>query len=373
MDLDRPNTYPGPPDSPILIEDFSLEDLEAVRLLLRGGSVVDWHHLDFQNHADVDRFLRVNEIDPTSEADIARLEELRHEAVDYLSDNFDFEIPDKVAIDIPARDLFLVASKRGPHQVWACVILKVIHIIHHLAGRELFTSLPISFDQMHRAIELKVMRVVEELKAAGYPIAEFEWSRKTSHSLVTKLLAKRSTLAANIYDRLRFRMIVKKQSDIAPMLVALHRQLIPFNYVVPGESVNHLVSFSNMLAKHKSLKALGSGLQSDKQLERTLEKASAAPINEFSSPSYKIINFVADLPIRVDSFLKDLAPNQYGNVVFVLTEFQIADKQTATDNQSGDNSHDKYKARQFQSVSRRLMRGRRQRRNTLNNVPPSKN
>ena len=122
-----------------------------------------------------------------------------------------------------------------------------MHIVHHLAGRELSTRLPISVDQIYRQIELKVMRVVEELRAAGYPIIEFQWSRKTQDSLITKLLAKRSTLAANIYDKLRFRLIVRTPEDLLPMLVALHRRLIPFNYVVPGESVNHLLPFRRVL------------------------------------------------------------------------------------------------------------------------------
>ena len=52
------------------------------------------------------------------------------------------------------------------------------------------------------------MQVVEQLRAAGAPLTEFEWSRKPRDSQITKLLAKRSTLAANIYDKLRFRLIV---------------------------------------------------------------------------------------------------------------------------------------------------------------------
>ena len=66
----------------------------------------------------------------------------------------------------------------------------------------------VSDEIIFREIELKVMQVVEQLRAAGAPIAEFEWSRKPRDSQITKLLAKRSTLAASIYDKLRFRLIV---------------------------------------------------------------------------------------------------------------------------------------------------------------------
>jgi uncharacterized protein (TIGR04552 family) len=56
--------------------DVDLDDLEAVRLLLRGRSVIDWHRLAFADFAEVDRFLRVNEFDPDS-LEMGRLDELR--------------------------------------------------------------------------------------------------------------------------------------------------------------------------------------------------------------------------------------------------------------------------------------------------------
>lgn len=346
-----------PEHRPLTLEDLTLEDLESVRLLLRGSSVVDWHHLDFRDHEDVDRFLRVNEFEPTSARDMQRLEEIRYDAVEYLTRNFDFQLPDGVAEDVPARDLFLVASRRGRRQVWACVVLKVMHIIHHLAGRELSTRLPIPTEEVYRAIELKVMRVVEELRAAGYPIIEFEWSRKSRDSQITKLLAKRSTLAASIYDKIRFRLTVRNHHDLIPMLAVLMRQLVPFNYVVPGLSVNHLVSFHDLLGSTSTLRELSGEMQLDSALERQQDRAAQAPINEFSARGYKIVNFVADLPVRVDQYVGEL--HEYGGVVFVMTEFQIADKTTTIQNEEGDSSHEAYKARQHRSVRLRLMRGRR--------------
>ena len=323
--------------------------------MLRGSSVIDWYQLDFRDEADVHRFLRVNEFDPESDDDMSRLEELRLEAVEYLTRNFAMDIPEAVAERVPAHDLFLMSSREGKQQLWACIILKVMHIVHHLAGRELSTRLPIAVDQVYRTIELKVMRVVEELRAAGYPIAEFQWSRKSQDSLITKLLAKRSTLAASIYDKLRFRMIVRGQEDLVPMLVALHRRLIPFNYVVPGASINHLLPFKKVIETSETLAALEPKLQEDSIIDRQQEKAAQAPINEFSGRKYKIINFVADLPARVDTFVDD-STRSFGNVVFVLTEFQLVDRKTADENERGENSHENYKARQHRSVRQRLIR-----------------
>jgi uncharacterized protein (TIGR04552 family) len=342
-------------DRPIGVDDLTLEDLEAVRLMLRGSSVIDWYQLDFRDESDVHRFLRVNEFDPESDDDMTRLEELRLEAVEYLTRNFAFDIPEAVAERVPAHDLFLMASRPGKQQLWACIILKVMHIVHHLAGRELSTRLPISVDQVYRQIELKVMRVVEELRAAGYPIAEFQWSRKSQDSLITKLLAKRSTLAANIYDKLRFRMIVRGEEDLVPMLVALHRRLIPFNYVVPGASINQLLPFKKVLESSERLAAFEPRLQEDAIIDREQDRGAQALVNEFSGRKYRIINFVADLPARVDTYVDD-ATRGFGNVVFVLTEFQLVDRRTAEDNERGENSHENYKARQHRSVRQRLVR-----------------
>ncbi len=354
----------GTPRSGVIIRDepLRLEDLEAVRVFLRGDSVVDWHRLEFGDHEAVDRFLRANEFEPSSTEEMERLEEIRHDAVDYLTRNFSFRVPDDIAEAVPARDLFLIASRKGPHQVWACVVLKVMHIIHHLAGRELLTRLPISDDQFFGAIERKVMRAVEELRASGHPIAEFEWSRKPRDSLITKLLAKRSTLAASIYDKLRFRLIVRDRADLMPVLAVLSHRLIPYNYVVPGESVNHLISAEELARQSEALQRGGSDdtTEPDPTRAHNLDEAAKARLNEFSAPGYRIINFVVDMPLRVEHITSEW-PTEHGHVVFGLTEFQLCDRETARENESGQNNHEAYKERQRRSVRLRLMRGRRER------------
>ncbi len=322
-------------------DELTLADTDSVRLMLRGESVIDWHRLSFSDHAEVDRFLRLNEFNPESELEMERFEEIRSDAVDYLARAFAMAIPDEVAADLPARDLFLVASAAGPHQKWACVVLKVMHIIHHINGRQALLKVSVSDEIIFREIELKVLQVVENLRAAGAPLVEFEWSRKPRDSQITKLLAKKSTLAASIYDKLRFRLIVPQFADIVPMLATLARQLIPFNYVVPGESVNQLVDLRDVISAE----------------ENSGRARTEIPFNEFSGPEYRIINFVADLPVRLERLLpKGETVPELSHVVFVLTEFQVCDKATAIRNESGASSHEAYKSRQHERVRMRLFR-----------------
>jgi uncharacterized protein (TIGR04552 family) len=339
-------------------EDFSLADLTAIRNLLRGGSVIDWHRLYFHDRDEVDRFLRVNELDPSDEHDMRRLGELRSAAVEYLDRHLGLQVPDEVAHGVPPRDLLLVASQKGRRRTHACVVLKVMHVMHHLAGRELLTKLPVSDDQIFHLIEEKVLRTVEEIKAIGCPVVEFEWSRKHADSLITKLLAKKESIAADVYDNLRFRMITNTEEQLVFVLREMSQRLVPFNYVIPGQSVNDIIKIRETLARSPALQRF---LPDITDLATVAADKKPSPQNEFSGPGYRVINFVADLPVRIDKFLCRLPTDpifaEHGTIVFVLTEFQIIDARTAENNENGENSHEKYKERQGVRVKARLMHG----------------
>ena len=339
-------------------EDFTLADLTGIRNLLRGGSVIDWHRLHFTERDEVDRFLRVNELDPADVDDLRRLADLRELAVEYLERHLNFHIPEELGSRIPPRDLLLVASQKGKRRAYACIILKVMHVLHHLAGRELLTKLPVSGDQLFHLVEDKVLRTVEEIKAVGCQVVEFEWSRKPTDSLITKLLAKKESIAADVYDNLRFRMITNSEDQLVFVMRELVQRLVPFNYVIPGQSVNDIIKIRDTLALSPALQRF---LPEITDLAAVAADKKPAVQNEFSGPGYRVINFVADLPVRIDKYLcrtpDDPLFAENGTVVFVLTEFQIIDARTAEGNERGDNSHDKYKERQFARVKARLMHG----------------
>jgi uncharacterized protein (TIGR04552 family) len=337
----------------------TLADLESMRLLLSGGSVIDWHQLAFSDANEVRRFLRVNEFDPDDPLDMERLEELRAEAVEYLTRNFNYRIPEDIAETTPAQDLLLIASQRGRHQTYACIVLKVMHVLSHLDGREALFRLPVSDDQLFGLVEAKVVSIVDEMRGAGLPIVEFAWSRKERDSLITKLLAKRDSIAAHVYDKLRFRLTTRRREDLAPVLRELLCRLVPFNYVIPGQTINRLLPFDRLFDTHPSLRRHLDALQPEEEIN-----LGDGAINEFSARSYRVINFVADLPLRLGTVLRELSTpcsDESGfdprAVVFVLTEFQIMDASTALTNEQGDASHAVYKERQHIEVKARLTRG----------------
>src|SRR5690606_24858645 len=157
-------------------------------LVLRGGSVIDWHRLNFRDEREVTEFLVAQELDPARPADRARGEAIKNSAIGYLRPNLDFPIPKPVE-EKDVGELMLLASGKGHRQLCACAILKVMHIIHHLEARELLFMLPISDQELFHLVEQKTYRVIGGMLARGFPIVEFIGGRKNKDSLYTKLLS----------------------------------------------------------------------------------------------------------------------------------------------------------------------------------------
>src|SRR5262245_8363072 len=93
------------------IEEFSLMDLEFVRLILRGDSVIDWHRLNLESERDARAMLVAQEFHPDEPADCARLESIKNEAIAYLRRHFDFPIPKPVERASVEEMLLLVSTK----------------------------------------------------------------------------------------------------------------------------------------------------------------------------------------------------------------------------------------------------------------------
>jgi uncharacterized protein (TIGR04552 family) len=338
------------------LEEFTLSDLEAVALMLRGESVIDWHKLHFTTTAEAKELIQTQELNPDDAKDRERIEHLMREAISYLRRHFEFPIPKPIEQATP-EELLLVASTKGHRQVCACSVLKAMHIIHHLDGRELLFTLPLSDQEVFHLVEEKVYRVIGGMLSAGFPITEFVGGRKNKDSLYTKLLSKQDTIAAAIYDKLRFRIVTRSQRDLLPVLLYLSQRLFPFNYVIPGESVNTIFHFKSYCEKNKHLASMLSDMQT--ALGDDLNPGD----NRFSADNYRTIHFVVDLPVRLPRETLELAPahaRTLGSIVYVLCEFQLIDQDTEAANELGDASHARYKERQKGAVMRRLKIGARE-------------
>jgi uncharacterized protein (TIGR04552 family) len=340
------------------VEAMRLGELEAIRLILRGSSVVDWRRLHFRDAAEVDHFLRLSLFDLDDERDQRRLRSILSQAVEYLRRAFGYRVADAVAQPADLRDLFLLASgtaEPARYRRIACVVLKCMHVVHHLEARELLFRTPIREADLAERVDRRVMGEARRMQQLGLPVVEFVGNVKARSSLITKLLAKRETVAAQIFDRVRYRIVTQRQDQIPSILNHLTRTLFPFNYLVPGQSQNTLVRFRDIVAQHPAARDLIPELQAPIDIEARDRR----PVNAFSARNYKVLNFVVDLPVRVDELLPPDGPlaDDLGRVVFSLVEFQVVDAATARRNGEGESSHERYKKRQSKIVLRRLSRG----------------
>ncbi|MBF5042498.1 TIGR04552 family protein [Aggregicoccus sp. 17bor-14] len=351
---------PRLPDLPVRrVEEMGLKELERIRLILRGGSVIEWRRMHFQERDEVDRFLKICLLDLTRPADEAWARQVLADAVEYLRRTFGYRVADAVANPGEIHDLFLYASGVGGDRKYrriACIVLKVMHVIQHIEGRDLLFRLPVSEVELAELVTSKVLKVAKELELKGLPIVEFADSIKTRESIITKLLAKKEHVAAQVYDRTRFRIVTRTRADILPVLYALTQRLFPFHTVVPGQTENTLISFKGLLEDHPHFREYVEQLH----LDLDYEDREASGGNPFSGHTYKVLNFVVDVPVRMDAYLpppeRDRRPRK-GRVVFTSVEFQIVDVETARQNEEGENAHALYKRRQRRRVLRRLSSG----------------
>lgn len=351
---------PQLPELPICtVEEMGLRELERLRLILRGGSVIDWRRMHFQSRDEVDHFLRLCQLDVSRPYDDAWARTVLADAVEYLRKTFNYRVAEAVANPAEIHDLFLYASgaKGLPkYRRIACIVLKVMHVIQHIEGRDLLFRLAVSEAGLADLVTAKVLGVAQEIQAKGLPVLEFAHSIKTRDSLVTKLIAKKETVAAQVYDRTRFRIITKRHEDILPILYFLTQRLFPFNFVVPGQTENSLVPFKSVLAEYPHFEQYATQLHLDRDYEDREDRTS----NQFSGVTFRALNFIVDMPLRMDAYLpppEEDRRQRKGRVVFSLVEFQIMDEETARLNEEGENAHRLYKRRQKRRVLRRLARG----------------
>src|SRR5437660_11766791 len=249
---------------PIPLPDlWTLGDLERMRLILGGGSVIDWRRLHFETKEEVDHYLRLCLFEPNDPFDRGRLQRILDAAVDYLRTTFRYAVAEEVAQPAQVQDLFLLASGVGDSRLRriACLVLKLMHVVHHVEARGLLHRARVSEDELFQLVTNRVDNAIAQLRREGMPIVSAAGSVKTRHSVITKLLAKKDTLAAQVYDRVRYRVVTADREHVLPVLVRLCDLLIPFNFVVPGQTQNTLLSFRKLIHDWPALRPLARELQ----------------------------------------------------------------------------------------------------------------
>lgn len=330
-------------------KDVTQGDLLEIREILRGGSVIDWSKLHFRSIPAVNEFLKVFMCDPANVRDMERIQQVHRDAAEYLKTTLEISIPSVLAHPHRIQNLFLYASAPGKHRAKACTLLKVMYVLNHLEARQLLFNLPISERELFSRVEKRVKKTVMRMVELGFAVEDYVASQKTKEGLVTKVLSKREGTAAQVFDRIRFRIIVSHKKQLLPVLYHLKRRLFPFPCVIPGESSNNIDPFQDLVREAFGLRVEGSEVM-----------PASIRSNEFSHRDYKVIHFVADIPVRVQDIIEKfnlMMLSRFGNTVFVPTEFQVFDTASHFLNEAGPAAHSLYKSRQVREVISRLYSG----------------
>lgn len=327
---------------------LGLQDLEQLRLLVTGNSALDWNRLAIHTRSEALQLLNLLGIHPENPQDQAIIRDVFERSLTYLDTFVHYYVSSEVRYLDDPIELFLIASGSGISQKDACMLLKVMHVVYHVKGRELLYRLPVPIQELFRRVKSMVFQAVDGLKAQGIRIVQFEGSRKTNPSIYTKLLCRTDSLAAEVHDRIRFRIITEDITGTFDALIYLTRTLFPFNYIVPGESRNDLLDIEATYQADPYLAEIAKDLQPLENLKQSN--------NPYSAKDFKIINFVVDLPVRVDDLVKTIPDHQAadGHIVFLLVEFQLVDQHTHHNNSTGVNRHSLYKERQIKKAIERL-------------------
>ncbi len=338
------------------LSQLDVEEADAIRLLLSGGSVIDWHRAHFTSHEQVSHHLAKLLLDWENPAHRKRVNFLFREAVTYLEEHLSYRVPKELRNVADVRDIFLFASDTTGYrrqQMMSCVMLKLMYVLYHLESTELRSRAAISERRLLDLAHNRVTLAAVALRQADLGVVAFYGNRKTRSSVITKLLSKRETVAATIFDKLRYRVVVRDHSDLVGVLKWLVDELVPFHQVIPEQSHNNLLHPSILLDKLVDPERADE-LQSVPNREMQVESHK----NEFSGASYRMINFIVDLPVHVpEEVRRDISALQFGHQAHVLTEFQVVDQATAITNEQGENAHGLYKERQLDVVRNRLQRG----------------
>ncbi len=339
------------------LDDFSLFDLECVRLILQGGSVLDWRKFT-PTPAEIDAFCRVHQLDLENPDDVALVERIRDEAVAYLRETLSFPVPRPLRGASLVELLQMAGENSTRHrQLCACTLLKAMHVINHFDANEARQALTMTDQELFLAAERRIYLTISNMMALGMPIVEFMGGRKQRTSMVTKLLSKSTPLSTQLFDKMRFRIITTNKTDVLPIISYLERNLFPFNYVLASESYNTLFPFADHCAKNKHL----SSLLDQQQLGSKMENRLLPLSNKHSSSNYRVVHWVADMPIKVPDFTEAFRTDGVNPIprpiIYLRTELQILDRRSHRQNERSDASHSNYKERQIESVAERLKVG----------------
>ena len=324
--------------NPKSIDGFNNWDFVRIATVLGNRSLFEWKNISFPEKTDVIRLLKLNGISPLNRFDQNYLNTIKNNSIRSLInlgfDNLDYEMLRTKNID---EILFMLGRPDLKSGESLCPFAKILHVVHRMEARTLKNISAISDERLSGFLNRKILGSVERMIECGYPITNIYGGIKSYQSQLAKMIAKTDGFSHPIFDKFRFRIIVKDLSDIPVLLCGLFDNVIPVNCYLSGQTVNSLFPIESLFEKSLNF-------NEDSFFKQQDNDKVVSPVNRSSSAGYKTLNFIADLPVKIHNL----------GTIFVLCEFQIIDEKTRKINSQGDNSHSEYKSRQLKRIRSRL-------------------
>lgn len=385
---------------PLSTPGFSWDTLGA---MVGGQSAIDVPALRVRTYDQAKDYLRAYGYDPDDAVEQATLERHRVEAMDYIESELiadeGLTVPADLRHETDVCVLLLAASSelRDERQRWACAILRVMHTVSHAHS---------SFEERYGAqIREQILarfrpHVVEgpDGLALGtgpdaIPLSRFDVkSHKPLRSIITKLLHKVENVAADIFDQVGLRFVTRERFDALLVVRYLRTQnVVVFGNVKPSRSRNTLIDMEWLRREMEDLddRVDHGGASDEDRLAALRAAVRSLPFpppdlsnpNPHSSTFYRSIQFTARQQIHIPNPLAaqlrlaiaELPPSEEARElatelrahleqdgdqnIFFPFEVQVLDEEAWQLTRSGLAAHTVYKARQRETVKRRVLGG----------------
>ncbi len=398
---------------PSYLSDYGF-NWETLDVVCSGKSSLDATNYltELHDKNQVANFLYGYGFDISDPVESAELFGIFQEAVQFIKryflkegnpDGLDLKVPSYLFTITNISELFLAATGHSTvklktdEQLWAGVVLKVMHTLLHtdkdLRYRYYSTIQQQIFDRFYKFIHRNEENKLFLKNETGtlIPLVDFQTkAKKTRDSIVIKLLHKQENVAEELFDRIGVRIITENKLDALRVIKFLHRNhVIMINNIKPSRSQNTLVDL-NMLRKkiyslykeairnqldeptfyHSLNKLIGEcgPYKNGHDNKHTLEEYRAIHFTgrqliKYRNPFMASFNEVRKLAIRdkenpISQALLNLDTSAISRDVrfFYPFEVQITDNESHLKNSQGEASHAEYKKSQLKSAMKRIFR-----------------
>jgi uncharacterized protein (TIGR04562 family) len=400
-------------DRPSYLAEYSF-NWETFDVVCSGKSSLDATNYltELHDKSQVQNFLYGYGFDITDPVESAELFGIFQEAMQFIKRYFlkegnpeglDLRIPNYLFTITNISELFLAATGHSSvklkmdEQLWAGVVLKVMHTLLHtdkdLRYRYYSTIQQQIFDRFYKFInrDEENRLFLKNESGSSIPLYDFQTkAKKTRDSIVIKLLHKQENVAEELFDRIGVRIITYNKLDALRVIRFLHRNhVIMINNIKPSRSQNTLVDLGLLRKKIYTLykEAIRSRMVEETFYQRlNILIEECLPFkghhdNRHTLDEYRAIHFTGRQLIKyrnpfmasfnevrkqalkdkqnpVSQALLNLDTSAISRDVrfFYPFEVQITDYESHLKNTQGEASHAEYKKSQLKSAMKRIFR-----------------